>query len=312
MGKIPDISACIITYNREQFLYAALESLANQSLDKDAYEVILVDNNSTDNTPQIAENFQQNYPNVHFKYFLEEIQGESAARNRVLRESTAPLIAFIDDDAIASEDYLTNLINFFKERPDVMAAGGKILPYFYPSGQKELPWLSHYLLGLISCVDQGSKIKPFPKSKYPLGCNMAFRRAVFDQLGNFDNRLGRNKRNLIGNSEKDMFLRMRDNKMPIYYLPNAWVYHTMPEERIAEPFIRELSVGIGQSEKLMYKNSDLMGRLNIILKQAVKTAGTGIIALGYYLKGEAPKGRMLFWYRVWFFNGFFQHQADSA
>lgn len=304
----PKICACICTYNRDEFLYKALESLGRQSLDPSDFEVLLIDNNSTDSTPDLAKRFEQEYPNINFRYFLEEKQGESAARNRALTETNCPLIDFIDDDAIAVKDYLKALVDFFDEYPNAMAAGGKILPYFYPRG--EWPdWLSHYLLGLVSCLDYGDEVKPFPK--YPFGCNMVFRKEVFDELGNFDSRLGRKKRNLIGSSDKDMFMRMKEAKMPIYYVPEALVYHIMPEERTTMDFIEQVSVGIGQSEKLRYQNEDLKHKIQILITQTVKTIGTFLIALSYFFKGEKAKGQMLIRYRQWFIKGFFNPNNEA-
>lgn len=302
------VSACIITYNREEFLYEALKSLAQQSLQSQDYEVILVDNNSTDSTPQIAEKFKQDFLNINFISVIEEKQGESAARNRAVKEAHASLVAFIDDDAIATHDYLYQVVDFFDNHPNVMAGGGKILPYFHPSGEKPA-WLSHYLLGLVSCVDLGDEIKPFPK--YPIGCNMIFRKEVFDQLGNFDSRLGRKKRNLIGSSEKEMFIRMKQQKMPIYYLPDALVYHTMPEERISMDFIGRMSIGMGQSERIRLQNSNLGTKFKILIDQTIRTVGTYIISLTYFFQGEKAKGQMLIWYRNWFIKGFFDPHNEA-
>ncbi len=296
------ISVSICTYNRAEFLYAALESLASQSLPYSQYEVILVDNNSTDETPGLAERFASEYPGVNFHHLLETNQGLSFARNRAIEESNSPVIAFIDDDAIASGDYLKSLVDFFDDYPEVMAAGGKILPYFYPHGERP-EWMSHYLLGLISCIDLGDEIKPFPK--YPIGCNMIFRQEVFEKIGKFDTRLGRTSRNLIGSEEKELFSRIKKTGMSVYYVPEAWVYHTIPEERIAMPFIRKMSIGVGQSERLLFNSGNLAGRIQILIRQSVKTAGTLVIALGYFLKGEMAKAKMLIQYRIWFWSGFF-------
>lgn len=303
MGNELRISACICTFNRDEFLYAALESLAGQSLPVSLYEVILVDNNSTDQTPQLGQKFEHEYPDINFIHVLETQQGLSHARNRAIAEAHGDLIAFIDDDAIASEHYLKSLVDFFDEYTEVKAAGGKILPYFYPEGKRP-EWMSHYLLGLISCVDLGDAIKPFPK--YPIGCNMIFRRAVFDEVGYFDTRLGRTSRNLIGSEEKEMFMRIKEADMPVYYIPDAMVYHTIPKERISLPFIRKMSIGVGQSEKRLFRTSDFMGQMRILIRQAIKTTGTAIIALGYLLKGEVAKGKMLIRFRLWFTKGFFQ------
>ena len=296
------ISACICTYNRDRFLYAALQSLAEQQLEASAYEVILVDNNSTDQTPELAGQFREAYPNFQFHYFLERQQGLSHARNRAVAESKGELIAFIDDDALADRHYLESLVHFFDAHPQVMAGGGKILPYFYPYDQSPA-WLSWYLIGLLSCLDLGEEEKPFPR--YPIGCNMAFRRSVFDKVGLFDPRLGRIKNSLMGSEEKDLFIRVKEAGMPVYYVPQALVYHTIPPERTQDPFLKQVSQGIGKSERLRYREADARGKAHILWVQGYRTLGTLIIALGYLLKGQPPKARMLIKYRQWFIQGFF-------
>lgn len=297
------ISACICTYNRDRFLYGALESLAKQNLKPSTFEVILVDNNSTDQTPQLAGQFRRDYGDVSFHYFREQKQGLSHARNRAVQEAQGNLIAFIDDDAIADPAYLSNLITFFDNNPQVMAAGGKILPYFHPTNQAPA-WLSYYLIGLLSCLDLGDEAKPFPR--YPIGCNMAFRKQVFDQVGLFDPRLGRIKNSLMGSEEKDLFVRVKEAGLPVYYVPQALVYHTIPPERTADPFLRKVSQGIGMSERLRFQEANAPGKLQIFWVQTYRTFGTLIIALGYLLKRKPAKARMLVKYRQWFIQGFFK------
>lgn len=306
MQSNPRITACICTYNRDQFLYAALESLAKQELSAEAYEIILVDNNSTDQTQKLAGAFAANYPDIHFHNFLEEKQGLSNARNCGIKEAKGEIIAFIDDDAIADPYYLTNLLQFFDANPSVMAAGGKILPYFYPHDQ-EPAWLSWYLIGLLSCLDLGDQEKPFPR--YPIGCNMIFRQSVFDHIGEFDPRLGRIENRLMGSEEKDLFIRVKEAGLPVYYVPQALVYHTIPPERTEDPFLRKVSQGIGQSEALRFQYSGCWHKLQIIAVQSYRTAGTLIIALSYFLKGQYAKARMLLKYRQWFIEGAFSNKS---
>lgn len=300
------ITACICTYNRDRFLYAALESLAQQNLAPESYEVLLVDNNSTDQTPDLADQFARAYPQIHFRYLLEQQQGLSHARNRGVQEATGAIIAFMDDDAIADQQYLANLLDFFDRHPAIMAAGGKILPYFHPYDQQPA-WLSWYLIGLLSCLDLGDQERPFPR--YPIGCNMAFRKALFAQVGMFDPRLGRIKNSLMGSEEKDLFVRVKDAGLPVYYVPQALVYHTIPPERTADPFLSKVSKGIGQSERLRFQAAGLRGKLQILAVQSYRTAGTLIIALGYLLRGWYAKARMLMKYRQWFIQGFFRSSS---
>lgn len=294
-----DISVCICTYNRDEYLRASLDSIANQDYDFSRYELILVDNNSTDSTHEIVKDFEKKNPNVNFKYFLEKNQGLSYARNRGIKESRSAIITFIDDDAITTPNYLQHLVNIFRN-PEVKAAGGKVLPY-YPDGDPP-KWLSKYMLGLISCLDNGDEIKEF--KRYPLGCNMAFRSSVIDEVGDFNVNLGRKKKDMGGSEEKDIFNRIKAMGYKIMYVPEALVYHTIPAFRITDDYIGKLSEGIGKSERVLLSNANFGGKLKIIFNQIIKTLGTWLIGTIYIAEGKSEQGKMLFKYRNWFLKGF--------
>lgn len=174
MSKTPKISVIICTYNREKFLPGALNSLAHQTLNPDDYEIIIINNNSTDSTELISKNFVDENPLLNIKYFIETQKGLSAARNRGIKESSAELIVFIDDDAEVTENYLQTAIDFFDRFSDIDSMGGKIIPIY--ENDKEPEWLSEYLWGLVTKCDWGDKVRSYPYSKYPPGCSMAFRK----------------------------------------------------------------------------------------------------------------------------------------
>src|SRR5258706_654344 len=112
---MPDIkiSAVICTYNRAEYLGRAIESLAHQDLDSAGYEIIVVDNNSTDTTAQLVKNSIEAYPSIQIRYVLETEQGLSAARNRGAHEAAGNYIAYVDDDARAVQGWLSSLLASF-------------------------------------------------------------------------------------------------------------------------------------------------------------------------------------------------------
>src|SRR5687768_7478899 len=110
--KEPAISVVICTYNRDKFIGEALNCLAKQTLSVDAFEIIVVDNNSTDNTVQIAKNFIATHPELNARYVLEPNRGLSFARNRGIQEAKAPIITYIDDDAEAEPGFLQSIADF--------------------------------------------------------------------------------------------------------------------------------------------------------------------------------------------------------
>jgi glycosyltransferase involved in cell wall biosynthesis len=129
-------------------------SLGEQSAEKHEYEIILINNNSTDNTERICLDFKAKNTSIDFNYFVEYNQGLSFARNRGIKESKYPILAFIDDDAIASYNYVKEIINFFEHYKDIDVLGGKISPIYETEKPK---WMSTFLESLTSVIDLGEK-----------------------------------------------------------------------------------------------------------------------------------------------------------
>src|SRR4051794_25108925 len=171
------ISAVICTYNRERYLPTALASFKSQTINKEFFEIIIVDNNSNDNTANISKNFITENPSLNIKYFFEPKKGLSFARNRGLSEADSPVISYVDDDAILSPGYLEKMMRFFSQHQEVAGVGGKVIPQ-YEDGA-EPAWMNKYLEGFVGKVDYGDTAKPFgAKMKYPAGCNMTYKKEV--------------------------------------------------------------------------------------------------------------------------------------
>ena len=197
------ISVIICTYNREKFLYDALKHVAANNFPTESYEIVLVNNNSTDNTAQECERFSRDYPAVNFRYFIEVNQGLSHARNRGIIESSGNVLVFLDDDSFVKPDYLANLQDNLMNHPEAMAFGGKITPLFETGAEPQ--WLSKWTYSWVSAIDKGDHVTQFEGNSYPIGANMGFRKECLDQCGNFNTELGRSKKNLMGGEEKDIF-----------------------------------------------------------------------------------------------------------
>ena len=194
------LSVIICTYNRDDHIVKTLDSLYNQSALKTNYEVIIVDNNSKDKTSVICKEYIDNHAELKIRYFLETNQGLSFARNRGIKETNYEIISFIDDDAISTNDYVENLLKSFKTNKKAISVGGKVIP-IYPKG-KEPTWMSKYLWSIAAKVDQGNLTHEF-KNKYPVGCNMAFNKEIFDKYGLFNEDIK------YRGDEKFLFLRLK-------------------------------------------------------------------------------------------------------
>jgi len=287
------ISAIVCTYNREQYIGKCIDHLCKQSLHPSKYEIIIVDNNCTDSTQSICKTIIANHPEHSIHYFEEQNAGLSFARNRGIAESKYDVLAFIDDDAFAEPDYLKNILHAMNAFPEVLAAGGKVIPKF----EKEKPaWLSHFLMPLVAAFDQGNQTKFLERNTFPIGANMVFRKKAFDSFGTFDTNLGRKKTELGGGEEKDMFNRIASKGI---YIHNAVVNHIIPESRLSMDYIKNQSINIGKSERKRL-NAQMT---KILSKECAKIAATVILFFGYMAVLQPGKATMLIKFRFWVLSG---------
>lgn len=291
------ITATISTYNRERYLPQVLDSLKRQTLSKELFEIVLVDNNSPGNTKEIADQFISDNPELEVRYYLETNQGLSHGRNRGIKEGKRKYITFIDDDAFLAEDYLEKIVNYFEMDPDVGAIGSKIHLHYE---DLKPDWENKYLNSLLGYFDMGDVYRPFPKSDYPRGSNMSFRMDVFEKVGLFNVELGRKGKNLSGSEEKDMFMRIyAEGDIKVIYVPDAMVYHCVPLERTTKDFIKKQAFGTGSSERVRVKNEGFGATLKRYFMEVVKWGGSVVLFFVYALKGQVAKGRMIMRFRWW-------------
>lgn len=289
------ISIIVCTYNREKFILSTLERIANNSCPKEGYEVVLVNNNSTDNTETLCQQFHTEHPDVNFRYFLETQQGLSYARNRGIREAQGDILVFLDDDSFVEPDYIQNLQQQMDTHPDAMAYGGKISPLF-ESGEAP-KWLSKWTYSWVSAIDMGNEVILFEGKKYPIGANMGFRRACIEQIGDFNTQLGRTKKNLMGGEEKDIFNRAHDKGFKIYYFPNIQVQHVIPPARTTKDYIVRMGHGVGMSEQLRCKNLGGNALCKRKCSELVKWCATLVLYVFYALQGRLAVSNMLVTFR---------------
>lgn len=289
------LSVVICTYNREKYIYNVLRSIAENGFSKDRYEIVLVNNNCTDNTEAECLRFKNDFPDIAFHCFHEPNQGLSYARNCGIRESKGDIIIYVDDDALVNKEYLQTYADFFVQNEKAVAAGGPIVPQYETA---EPDWMSHYTRMLLTgALDLGPKEREFPKGSFPGGGNVAYRKSVFDHVGLFNVELGRKGNSLIGAEEKDLFDKMETLGMKFYYLPNAILYHIIPERKLTKDYLKRLSLGIGQSERYRTKSISEKKYFRRLVQEFVKWCGTIILWIGFALKGQFKKGNSLFTFR---------------
>jgi len=300
---MPRLSIVVCTYNREAYIKKTLSYLNNQSSDPEKYEVIIVDNKSTDNTASICKDFIKTSDTKHFHYFLEKNQGHTFARNKGIIESKGGYIAFLDDDAWVNGSYCNEIIRYFDSHPDVMAIGGKITPVYEGPTPK---WMSKYLLPLVAGLDMGDQVKEFKYSKYPIGANMAFRAEVFKNYGNFNTELGRRGKELEGGDEKDMVYRLKKDGKKVQYVPSVHVKHVIPESRTEMTYIKGQAIGVGTSERKRLSNAGFFTITQKIIEELIKILATTVLAVYYLFTFNTSKGAMLIKFRFWALKGYFR------
>ena len=183
MSEALKISVVICTYNRADYIMESMNSLYHQTLDRRAFEVIVVNNNSTDNTKEVCLQYIAQHADANFYFLEEQQQGASFARNKGASIVQSPLLCFMDDDAIADNDYLERIVRFFEEHEDAGGLGGRIIPKYIPT---EPEWMSYYVSSLVGNFDYSHQVCVFAEGKYPLESNMIIRTNDFHAVNGFN------------------------------------------------------------------------------------------------------------------------------
>lgn len=217
------VSIAICTFNREYFLEKCLNSIFKFSNQKKLYDIIVIDNNSSDNTGKIVAEFQKAHSNI--KYFVEKKIGLSHARNRALKETHSPFIAFIDDDVKISDTYINRLLwlinNYVFD-----CLGGMYYPWYLVNKPK---WISN---------DFGQKEKLLDsigllESEYNSGGNIIFKTNILKKHGGFPIHLGM-KGSKISYGEEDFVQKLiRKNGGKIFFDPDLIVYHVVQNYKLS-------------------------------------------------------------------------------
>ncbi|MEB3269695.1 MAG: glycosyltransferase [Leptolyngbya sp.] len=239
----PKISAIICTHNRDAYLGAAIDSLLQQ--DFDDYEVIVVDNGSTDRTRTVTE---ARLPHPRLRYIYEAQLGLSVARNAGAQAAQGQILAYLDDDAEASPGWLTALAQVYAQQERVAIAGGRVT-LLWPPGATPPPWLSENMSGSLGAYDLGPEVIAITQPGLtPRGLNYSIRKAFLDDIGGFDLKLGRVGKNLLSNEELFMTQQALKQGWQVLYVPEALVAHNVAPERMLPGWFLRRSWWQGISE----------------------------------------------------------------
>ena len=289
------ITLIICTYNREKYIGPLLESIAKNDYPTSDYELVLVDNNCTDNTKGVCEQFAVEHPEITLRYVVETEQGLSAARNKGIEEAKGDIIIYVDDDALVDSDYIRIYAEHFSAHPETMAAGGPIEPLYETEEPK---WMSPYTKALLTAwMNYGDKVREYPNGRYPGGGNAAYRKVVFDKVGLINTELGRKGSALLASEEKDIFDKMKAQGMQVLYLPTPVLHHIIPQAKLEEDYFNRLTLQIGRSERMRTRAISKGKYFKRLFSEGIKWGGTLVLLGIYTLQGHPMKGWKLVLFR---------------
>jgi glycosyltransferase involved in cell wall biosynthesis len=218
-----NLSAVICTHNRAELLKKCIQSIENQMTE--GIEVIIVDNNSTDDTKNTVSYFQTTISSL--LYVFERNTGLSHARNRGLAESTSDWVLFLDDDALCEENTLTVALELIRVQSDVGIIGGVYKPYFDAPKPKWLPENfgsnipAYKEFRLISDIDE----------QLPTGGIIMFKKAVFSTTGTFDPDFGMKGNKTGYGEETDLVIKAIENKIKVGISPDLRIRHLVAQNK---------------------------------------------------------------------------------
>lgn len=247
-SPVPRLSIVICTHDRSRDLEAALESLALQSLAEELFEVIVVDNRSTDDTRAVVERWQLRRP---IRYVLEPELGLCRARNTGWQAARGEFVAYLDDDAIAEPAWASEILAAFETGPVRLGCvGGRVEPIFHAPRP---PWLSDQVALSLTIVDWS----PTPhiiedlRLEWLAGANIAFPRRVLDTIGGFHPALDRSGKRMLSSGDVYLQRLIMEAGYQCLYQPSAAVRHQVPAARLEKKWFLNRFYWQGESDAVM-------------------------------------------------------------
>ena len=261
MSIRPDVSVVISTANRSDSLEPTLRSLANQQLPEDIeFEIIVVDNNSTDRTRAVVDRAVSDGLK-EVRYEFEPRQGVSYGRNLGIRSARSPIVAFTDDDNDVSPEWIQTIVKTFAERPDIDVIGGPIFPR-WPAEPPQ--WLDRRHWSPLAVVDYGADAfcSNAANPVCLLTANLAVRRPAFDRVGTFSPEFPRGQ-------DHEFLIRFWRAGGQALYVPALVAYARIQPERLERRYHRAWHARHGRIASRM-RLQEIVGPAGAILEEPVE------------------------------------------
>ncbi|MBH8574218.1 glycosyltransferase family 2 protein [Nostocaceae cyanobacterium CENA369] len=283
VNDIIDISVAIPTYNGASRLPKILDSLFNQTgLETLNWEIIVVDNNSSDTTQEVVHNYQKLYINrCPLKYFMETQQGAAFARLRAVHESRGKLVAFLDDDNLPAPDWLAKAYNFGFEHPKAGAWSGQIHGDFEVKPPEKFEKIQAFL----AIREHGSQPHLFDPDnlRLPPGAALVIRKQAWcENVPQRPTLSGKLPGVLVQGDDYEPLLYIHSGGWEIWYNPAMHTYHQIPYWRLEKDYLLTLARGCGLCtfqlrlinspswQKPIILLKTILGNLRRLLKHLVK------------------------------------------
>ncbi len=241
------VSVVVCTYNRASYLRKAIQSLVDQTCAADRFELLVIDNASTDHTKRVTCEEFAGQPNLRYVY--EPVSGLSKARNTGLAEAKSDIVAYLDDDAIADPDWVERTIDAFEQGGEKLGAIGGKADLIWEAPRPD--WVPEHLEFVLTRLDISSTPITLAPHQTFVGANMAFRRSVLEQVGGFNEKLGRTGKKLISNEELLLQREIDRRGYTRLYDPTIRVHHHVPVDRLDQDWFLRRFYWQGASDAIM-------------------------------------------------------------
>lgn len=228
------VSIIIPAYNRAAMIGITIESFVAQNYPNEDYEIIIADNNSSDNTREVVEEWIAK-SDVQIKYLFEKRQGVHYARNSAAKVAAGEILYYTDDDMVADKNLLKNLLKVFDGKNNVASASGKVLPKWEVEPPK---WILKYCYnGWLSLNDRPEDLIISHDDPGVYSCHQAILREVFFKAGGFnpENTAGE----WVGDGETGLNIKIKEMGYCFAYVGNSVIYHMIPSERMTQSYINK-------------------------------------------------------------------------
>lgn len=307
-----DASVVVCTYNRCESLADTLQAIAKLQVRPDfQWELIVVDNNSRDATPETVERFRVSRPDLRVRYMFEKQQGLSHARNLGISAAEGEFVVFTDDDVLPANDWLDLIVGGMRTH-HCDAAGGYIAPLWQAAPPS---WLTERFYGFLALrTDREGPKEVREPHDMPFGASLAFARRVFDTVGLFDPQLGRKGNVLAGGEEIDVLMRIVENGGRVMYIPEAIVQHKVEAFRLRKRYFRRWRYQCSLNEAAAWPDANgrqIAGVPLYLFPQLARAVWKSLVMRLTHSADEAFRQEMIVWHFMGLMRGLSRRSAAN-